>query len=63
MLLLFQGYYPQVPEPEVPPTPPYGGGYRVPEIRRKLYYLYRPEDIERLSEEEILALWAFTEIL
>lgn len=64
MLLLFQGYYPQEVEIQVtpPPTIPHGG-YRLPEVRKKLLYIYTPEDIDRLDEEEMLALWAFTEIL
>lgn len=63
MLLLFQGYYPQEEEaPVIPPTIPHGG-YKTAEARRKLLYIYKPEDIEKLEEEELLALWAFTEIL
>lgn len=64
MLFLFQGYYPQ--EEEVPTTPAVlhrGAGYLKPEIRQKLLYIYKPEDLELLDEEELVALWAFTEIL
>lgn len=66
MLLLFQGYFPQdveptPPEPEIVTVP--HGGYRIPEVRKKLLYIYKIEDIEKLTEEEMLALWSFTEIL